>query len=299
MKNILQDIIKRAIDIHVHIGPEVIPRKYTVGSLIDSERDKIAGMVLKNHFYATTPFIKEVEVRNVKLFGGIVLNNAVGGLNPEAVYAASLLSENPIIVWFPTINAEQFLLNSKYEIAPEWVQKKNFVAREASSVSPVVVTKNNKLVPKVLEILSMIKQTNSVLATGHISWKESELVIKKALEIGVKKIVITHPIYQRISMPIRIQQKLAEIDCFMEQSYSMYSIDKIPIAKIAKQIREVGYESVILSSDVGQTFSPSPSDALYSFLSLLLQEGFGFNELERMAVTNPRKLLGIEQGKGI
>lgn len=295
MSMIIRNIIKQAIDIHLHVGPEVIPRKYTTESFVAAEAGKIRGAVLKNHFYPTQPFINEVEDRKgMQLFGGIVLNNAVGGMNPEVIYASYLLSKKPIMVWFPTINAENFLKKSEFEIAPEWVNKKGFSGRKAKYVNPVKIMNGKVLTKEAIEILRMIKKCNAVLATGHISWEESMLVVSEAIKIGINKIVITHPIYQRINMPIDVQKKLAKKGCFIEQSYSMYAIDKIPIAKIAGQIKEVGSGNVILSSDVGQTFSPSPSEALYMFSQLLKKEGITNNELFTMLVTNPKKLLSID-----
>lgn len=291
----LKDIIKQAIDIHLHIGPEIIPRKYTVRKFVNEESGKIGGAVLKNHFYPTQPFINEVkETRGLKISGSIVLNNSVEGLNPEVIYASSLLSDKPIVVWFPTINAENFLKRSEFEIAPEWVNRKDFLARKAKDIKPVIVVKNKRLTKSVITVLQMIKRCNAILATGHISWKESVLLANKAISMGVKKIVITHPIYQRIRMPIGIQKELAKKGCFIEQSFSMYSIDKIPIKTIARQIKEVGSKFVILSSDVGQTFSPPPSVALNRFGLLLKKEGINENDLYTMMVINPKKLLSIE-----
>lgn len=290
MKNInLEKIIRQAIDIHVHIGPEIIPRKYTAEILVKAERGKIGGFVLKNHFYPTSPFVQKVKnKKGLKIFGSVVLNNAVGALNPEAIYASSLISNGPVMVWFPTINAKNFLRKSEFEIAPEWIQSKNFITRESKDVKPVEL--ENK---RVIAILKAIKGCNAVLATGHISWQESVELVELAQNVGVKNIVITHPIYQKIDMPISIQKKLAKKGCYMEQSYSMYSIDKIPINNIVEQIKFVGAQSVILSSDVGQKFSPSPSKALYEFSTLLLKEGVTENELFEMLVTNPKKLLNI------
>lgn len=290
MNTKLINIIKQAIDIHVHIGPEIIPRKYTVSSLIRTEQGKIGGFVLKNHFYPTVPFVNEVKNMNgLKVFGSIVLNNAVGGLNAEAIYASTLISKLPIIVWFPTINAENFLRKSEFEIAPEWVQDDTFNTRKANDVESIRLTKKN-----VVEVLRIIKDCNATLATGHISWQESVRVVELAEKIGVKNIVITHPIYQKIAMPISIQKKLAKKGCFMEQSYSMCSIDKIPIQKIAEQIKSVGYRNVILSSDMGQTFSPPPSQALYQFSTLLQKEGVDIKNLYQMLVINPKKLMKID-----
>jgi hypothetical protein len=268
----IKKIIAHAIDIHVHVGPEIIPRKYTVSSLIKKESGKIGGMVFKNHFYPTMPFISELSKNDtMRLFGGVVLNNALGGMNAEAIYASSILSQNSIMVWFPTINAKQFLNESMYEIAPEWVQRNDFEARYAKDITPVDVIKSNKVAKNVMNVLQTIKKCNAVLATGHLSWQESVMVIAEAQAFGVKKIVVTHPIYQRIAMPISVQKKLTEKGCFLEQSYSMYSIDKIPMKEIALQIKAVGSGSVILSSDMGQTFSPSPSEALIQFAQLLIK----------------------------
>ncbi len=290
--NNLKNIIKQAIDIHMHVGPEPIPRKYTAQELVNVEKGKIAGIVLKNHFYSTSPFIQEVrDVKDIKLFGGIVLNNAVGGLNPEAIYASSLLTDRPLMVWFPTINAENFLRQSKYEIAPEWVNNKNFQARKAKEVKPVMVTENRTLTKETINVLKVIKKCDSVLATGHIGWEESVLLINKALELGITKIVITHPIYQRINMSAEVQKTLARKGCFIEIPYSMYAIDKIPIAKIVKQIKEIGARYIILSSDVGQPFSPSPSQALELFAELLKRNGISNADLIQMMVENPKKLI--------
>lgn len=294
MKNI-EEIIKKAIDIHVHIGPEIIPRKYVVENLIKKEKGKIAGFVLKNHFYPTVPLVQNIEKKGKPLvFGSVVLNNAIGGLNPEAIYASSLIAKKTFFVWFPTINAENFLNKSSYEIPKEWVGKKEFIARKSKSINGLKIVKGNQLKNETISLLKMIKKVNGVLATGHISWQESLLLAEKALKIGLKKIVITHPIYQRINMPIEIQKKLAKKNCFIEECYSMYLIDKIPIKIIARQIKEIGAQAVILSSDVGQTFSPSPSFALTKFAYLLKKESITNEELYSMLVKNPRKLLGID-----
>ncbi len=282
-------IIRSAIDIHVHIGPEIVPRKYTVSELIKTESGKIGGMVLKNHFYSTTPFVKEIsDKKGLKVFGSVVLNNSVGGLNKEVILATSYLSNGPFFVWFPTINANNFLNKSEYEIAPEWVSEKNFIARKAKYIKPVKLLKK-----KVIEVLKAIKKCKAVLATGHISWQETMELVNKAKQIGIKKIVITHPIYQRINMPIEKQIELAKKGCYIEQCFSMYSIDKIPVQEIAQQIKAVGAKFVILSSDVGQTFSPSPNEALRKFGSLLLKERISYAELYQMMVINPKKLLSV------
>lgn len=219
------------------------------------------------------------------------------GVRPKGNFG----TEIPIL---DQIKAEQDLLKQRgiatttlvmpADVYATEVNRKNFVTRKANGVRAVKVTKDGKLVSDVAKILEVIQETGSVLATGHIAWKEAEILAVAARKKGIR-VVLTHPIYQRIGIPIRTQKKLVRIGCFIEQCYSMYSIDKISIEEIANQIRQVGSKYVILSSDMGQTFSPDPDEALLEFAQLLLAQGITENELYVMLVENPRKLLGLER----
>lgn len=293
MNKQLINVIRQGVDLHVHIGPEIIPRKYTVEKLLRSEKGKIAGMVLKNHFYPTSPLVPRTSDKPC-LFGSIVLNNFVGGLNPEAIYAASLVGPKPLLVWFPTVSSKRFLDKSTYEIAPEWVNQKKFRGRYSHEIEGIRIANNRgRIFENAIRVLKVIKTTNSILATGHISPNESLILVNAARKIGITKVIVTHPIYQKIDMPVSMQKQLIRYGAIIEQSFSMYSIDKIAIKKIVDQIKEVGANNIVLSSDVGQTFSPSPSRALYEFGEKLTQYKITMEELKTMIVINPRQLVGL------
>ena len=286
--------VRQFIDLHVHVGPEVIPRKYTVTSLVAEETGKIAGVAFKNHFYQTMPLVSAEETADIILVGSVTLNNYNGGLNPDVIYASAKISKLPIIVWFPTINADNFLKQSRYEIPPEWVGY-GFKSRLSGEVAGIkVVGDDGKLTEDTRKVLQAIKANDCILATGHISWQESRLVVNEAVKMGIKRIIITHPIYQLIDMPLEVQKELAQNKgVYIEQTYAMCLIDKIDVQKIASQIKELGAENCIISSDVGQMTSPSPSKALETFTELLEQEGITQDELRLMGETNPRKLLEV------
>lgn len=285
--------VKNFIDLHVHIGPEVLPRKFTVQKIIREEEGKIKGMALKNHMYPTAPLIKSCEESGLELIGSVTLNNYVGGLNPDAVYASAKLSNEPIIVWFPTINAENFLNQSKYEIPPEWVGP-GFKSRLSKEIKGIkIIDKQGKLIKDAIEVLKAIKENNCILATGHVSWQEAQVLVEEAVKLGIKKIIVTHPVYQLIDMPVEIQKELARCEgVYIEQNYAMYLIDKIPIKKIAEQIKFVGAGKCIISSDMGQVKSPAPSEAMSMFADLLLKEGITERELKLMGEENPGKIIG-------
>ncbi len=67
------------------------------------------ALLYKDHYYLGVPHAVILEKlfpdTGVRLFSGLVLNNANGGINPHAVdHAASIGAK---IIWMPTISAEK------------------------------------------------------------------------------------------------------------------------------------------------------------------------------------------------
>lgn len=289
-------LIQEAIDLHVHIGPEIIPRKYSLDTLCREEQGKIAGMGVKNHFFPTVAMRGLSENEQPLIIFSVTLNHYQGGFNPSIIYGSAELSELPIIVWFPTIHAANGLRQQTEEIPSEWIDPQKAHSRRVRKAREIeglsVLTEEGKLRPEVVAVVQAIKETDAILATGHLSWQESEVLIRYAREVaGVRRIIVTHPIYPKIAMPLEVQKQLAAQGVVMEHCYSMYSIDGVAISEIAAQIREVGAEHCVLSSDVGQSYSASPSEALADFARLLAKEGITEKELRSMLVDNPRKLV--------
>ncbi len=292
--------LKQAIDLHVHIGPEIIPRKFNLVELLRQEKGKLKGVAVKNHFFPTAPMNTKDTLKEKSPFviNSVTLNHYVGGFNPDAIRASSELSPRPIIVWFPTIHAENILKRQKFEIPTEWIGpilKKKIKLRPSVDIKGLSVFDNRgEIKEEVRRVLNTIKKCRAILATGHISWQESRALVNFAIqEVGLKKVIITHPIYQKIDMPIEVQKELAKAGAFIEQCFSMYSIDKIPIKQIVSQIKQVGPENCILSSDVGQSFNPNPSEALKKFIYLLKEEKITDEEIKIMLVTNPNRLINF------
>ncbi|MDD4990145.1 MAG: DUF6282 family protein [Candidatus Pacebacteria bacterium] len=291
----IKKILQQAIDLHVHIGPEIIPRKFNLPELLKQERGKIKGIAVKNHFFPTVAMEQKTKCM-LFVIHSVVLNDYVGGLNPNVIRACAELSSRPIIVWFPTIHAQNILQNQKFEIPLEWIGKENIKKIKLQPTKNIqginVLNEQNNISSQTVKVLKTIKKCGAILATGHLSWQESRKLVSMAnKKFGIQKIIITHPIYQKIDMPIEIQKELVSTGALIEHCYSMYSIDKIPIAKIAAQIKDIGAKNCILSSDVGQVFSKSPSESLYDFVLLLKQEGISEQEIKIMLIDNPNKLI--------
>ena len=104
---------------HVHTSPDIMSRKYDAYQLAKRLNGKIKRICLKSHAFPTVALANEVNKTldtNI-LIGSIVLNNFVGGMNPDIIRANAQLS--PFVVWFPTIHAENFLKKSEWEVRPE------------------------------------------------------------------------------------------------------------------------------------------------------------------------------------
>ena len=97
------------IDFHCHSGPDALQRSVSDLEIARiAQRAGLRGLVLKNHFTSTAGRAELVrrEVPGLEVFGGIVLNRAVGGLNPEAVKRMTEFEgERGKVVWLPTFDA--------------------------------------------------------------------------------------------------------------------------------------------------------------------------------------------------
>lgn len=83
----VDELLKGVVDIHIHSGPSMIPRKVDHYEATRRYLDAgVRALVLKDHHTTTTAaayFINEYLVKEqpIRAYGSLCLNNAVGGLN--------------------------------------------------------------------------------------------------------------------------------------------------------------------------------------------------------------------------
>lgn len=276
---VAEDFIKGLIDMHIHTAPDVGPRLLNDIEAASSARD--AGMqaiLIKSHYTLTADraSIAELEVGGIRVFGGLVLNAAVGGLNPEAVETALRMGAKEI--WMPTISA------------------RHVHSQRGENRGISVFTKDGKFSPELYEIIKLIIKHNAILATGHLSPEESLALVAYAQDIGLHKFLVTHPEAAFIQMPIQTQKDIASKGVFFERCYvdtTQVMDNPIRIRGIVKAIREVGVESTVLTTDFGQIGNPPPVEGMRSYLSDLITCDFKLHELRQMAEENPAYLLDL------
>jgi hypothetical protein len=293
-----------AIDLHVHCGPEGIPRKFDAISM--ARHVKASGMrsvVMKSHFVETSGWAQMAyRETGVRLCGSVTLNHYVGGINPIAVLGALGPSDEQgcflKVVWLPTVHADAHICahcaaGDKFDIPAEWAGGVlPAVARPINSVPKISI-----LAPDVQDnlkgVLDLVAKHDLVLATGHVGPAECFHVMELAKRAGVKKVVITHAQYAQPGLQFSEMKSLAALGAYIELCYVLIDMALVPAPEVARAFKEVGAERIVLSTDVGQVDRPSPGDSLVKFGDALLSEGVSRADIDMAMKRTPQALVGF------
>jgi Family of unknown function (DUF6282) len=257
------------VDFHVHAGPDVRPRLLTWLRLAqDARAAGLAGLVAKSHHVVTADVAALVQeaVPGLGVWGGVTLNRPVGGINPEA--AAAALAMGGRVVWLPTHDA---------------------VSGPAGAPLPVL-TDRGVLRDEVVEVIDLVIGRRAVLCTGHLGQREVLAVAEYACRRG-GKVVVTHPEHRVNHIEVAAQKELTASGAVFERLVPR-AHTVTDLAGIAARIREVGCESSVLGSDLGQPDQPHPLDGLAGLVNGLGAHGFSRAEIRHMARELPLALLG-------
>ncbi|WP_137391108.1 DUF6282 family protein [Rhodoligotrophos defluvii] len=261
------------VDTHYHVGPELVIRRYDVKSLADVAAPFGATLVLKNHTYPTTPLAALARARfGARFFGGVVLNNYVGGLNPAAIEGA--ISGNrtrvddpapdnaPVVVWMPTVHAVAHLETYGFGFDPRWSgccshgHEPDPASASSEPVPVVAFDSELRATTGLIATLEAIAANGCILATGHLSGREVKRLVPMAREMGIKRVILTHPHHPAIGLSDEDQRQLAKFpEVFVEHCFAIHTQDGVALSAFAQAIRAVGPEKTLLSTDFGQVNS--------------------------------------------
>lgn len=290
-----------AVDLHVHCGPEGIPRRYDAVSLALHAREAgLAGAVVKSHMAATGSWAQMAHrVTGFRLHGSVALNHYVGGVNPAAVRGALGPSEDgePYlkVVWLPTVHAAAHLTarcheGERYDIPPEWCGGAvSAMAQPLHQVEPIHVFAPG-LRPLLDEVMRIAAGEGLTLATGHVGRDEVFHVMERAGALGVEKVVVTHPCYDPPALDIGDLRELAGAGAYIELSYVLVDMGVVSFADTAAVFKQVGADRVVLSTDLGQVDRMSPAEGLGRLAAGLMAEGVPREDVETAMKRNPGRL---------
>jgi len=144
-------------------------------------------------------------------------------------------------------------------------------------------------------IVKLIAEADAVLATGHLSEAEVGWLLPVASELGVRRMLLTHPSYTVPAMHPKRVAELTELGAYAEiTAFQLWHQPGCDSRQLADLVRTVGYERIVLSSDAGQPDSPAPPDALRHLVEALVVEGLDADALRASASEIPEILVSPE-----
>jgi hypothetical protein len=275
-------------DLHVHPGPSIQKRRFTaLGAIKLASEEKMGGILFLDHTYNTTSMADTINELGLKTraFGTIMLNEAVGGLNPSVVEIALALGTQQIQMPTYSSRNHQSMYGDDQKIFPYKKRAKPYY----------ILDDQGRLLPEVEEILALVKGSKSHIGCGHLSVPEVDALVKRPRELGCR--VLANAVSTDMpDYPVGAQKRWADQGVFIEHAY-MAITDvphvTVPVERIVSQIRTVGPEHCVLGTDAGNMRLPDNPVALRNYVEALMGAGLTEKEIDQMTRKNPPVVLGI------
>ncbi|MEJ5358661.1 MAG: DUF6282 family protein [Desulfobacterales bacterium] len=283
-------LLKGAIDLHVHAAPDVVARKQDLLELARDAADAgMAGMLIKDHCTSTVGRVLAVNrlyPQGPRFYSALALNPPSGGLNPVA--AEAFLRAGGRVVFAPTYGAAHHIAvwgagrpPTAFPLPPGFTGIR-------------LLDESGALAAELPPILELAAQHDAVLATGHVSPEEALALLRAARRAGVRRLAATHVSEPVCGMDLARQREAVGLGALVE--HCLFALTpacpgSIGLEEMARSIRSLGVEHVVLSSDFGQVSNPPAVYGLGDCLERLQDLGFSTAEIKTMVSDNPRRLL--------
>ena len=319
------DLLKGAIDIHVHAGPHLLSSPRRVDPIEAAIQARDAGMraiVLKDVFQMSNgiAWLVNRHVPDFKVYGGLMLNTVYGGMNPRAFKTAIYYGDGAKYLDFGAhstcyqASKEGRFIDGKFIPLAELCPK--FKEEELSRCIRIPIDEDPG--PELDEILRLLAANPHIyMDTGHVSVEEAIRLVELGEVYGYEKIVVSSSVTKIAT--IEQLKYMANKGAFIEFSLAAYTAPQmIPmthyyvekeyasidegmtappsegIREVAKRVKELGPEHCILSTDFGRYSLPTPVEGMRQFIACMLDLGIPPEHIRMMVKTNPEQLLGLE-----
>ena len=320
-----QDLLKGAIDMHVHAGPHLTssPRRLDpIEAAMDARDNGMRAMVLIDVFNMSNgvAWLVNRQVPGFKTYGGLAMNTNYGGMNPRAWKTAIHYGEGAKYLMFGThstyyqASKEGRMVDGKFTSLADIYPKFRKEELDRSIRIPI----NEEPGEELDEILKLLADNPHIyMDTGHVSVEEAVRLVELRKKYGYKKIIISSSVTK--ITPVEVLKDLAKQGAFIEFTFGSYtaaqmvplthyyvekeyaSIDEgmsegggHTIRTVAEQIKEIGANHCIMSTDFGRYGLATPVEGMRQFIACMLDLGISVNEVRQMVKTNPEHILGLD-----
>ncbi|MFZ4842490.1 DUF6282 family protein [Mycetocola saprophilus] len=257
------------IDCHFHAGPDVLPRAFTIREAGELYRQLNGWVVVKSHLGSTAASAYRARQEGLPVSGTLVLNRLDGGVAPhrveQAVLAHGGFGPARLIVSLPTRDGSPGAGRHGVRVFDD-------------VGLPLDAT---------LEVLRSVRDTDSVVASGHLTRAESLRLIDAALDVGVQRILLTHALHPMSGFGLVELFALAALDqVWVETTLLSLRLQRVACADATALL--TNYPRAVLSSDLGQSEHPGPAEAWRCAQRGMARDAFLF---ERVTLTAPQDLL--------
>ncbi|MXX46291.1 MAG: hypothetical protein F4Z41_08825 [Acidimicrobiia bacterium] len=317
------ELIQGAIDIHVHATPHLpsSPRRLDpIEAAIQARDAGMQAIVLMDVFQMSNgvAWIVNRAVPDFKVYGGLILNTAYGGLNPRAVKTAIGYGDGAKFVSFGAhsthyqASTEGRIVDGRFTPLKDLYPKFRQEEVERAIRIPVEGPVGSDL-EEILELIS--HNPHIFLNTGHVSPDEAVRLVDLAFDFGIGNVLVATAVTSVASTDQL--RYMAGKGAFIEYTLGAYThTTSIPkthyyveleyaadedmaggakgsVRGAAEQIREIGSDHCILATDFGGYTLPDPVEGMRGFIASLLDLGIAPECVRKLVKTNPEKLLGL------
>lgn len=291
-------LLQGAVELHAHVYPEFSLRiRGRVSDIEWARLARAAGMraiVMKSQVLPTVEraHLTQLAVPELRVYGGIVLNHSIGGLNPLAVEVAAELGAK--VVWMPTWGSRNDLSKSQFFLS----RMKGYLASLEKVVrgpeDGIEIIESGRLKPVVRDIVQIARDHGMFVSSGHVSIQESLVLADECRKQGVP-FTLAHPFSRSVGASLEEQQEVAKRGGYVEHCFitAMPMHQRLELSRIVEAIRLIGPARTVLTTDAIQTWNPPPPEVMRMYIGSLLHLGIDAESIREMIQVNPAGILGL------
>ncbi len=284
-------LLKNVCDIHIHAKPDSRERSIDEYRFMkDAIKAGYRAVMFKSNDFSChdRAYLIRQALPEAECFGSFCMNRVHG--DKVNAYAAQKAVETSgglcRCIWMPT-------LDSSFQYRHEGRNEKGIP----------VIDDNGNVLPEVIKVMEICAEAGIIFATGHSSPEESLILVRKAGEVGVGRIVVTHANSYIWTMTNDQIKKCMDLGAFIEYCYlpclwgegtQMLQYQRQSIKQFTA-FTTIDPSRSFISTDLGQSVMPHPIDGMRDCILNLQSEGVSQNDIDLMVRHNPAWLIGLEK----